>query len=176
MQAAMRFAGEKRVASENDAVNAISALVYRPGKGDGRVHPVVARQPAKGDRTAIGVVEEVVIRGSKGDIRVLARVDTGAARTSLDTDLALRAGLGPVFDRVRVRAAAADEPEERDVVDAKILIAGREFDVAVAVTDRKDMRYHMVVGMDILREAGFLVDPSKGNGPENRPRRAPRSS
>ena len=172
----MRFAGEKCVASENDAVNAISALVYRPAKGDRRVHPVVARQPARGDRTAIGVVEEVVIRGSKGDIRVLARIDTGAARTSLDTDLALRAGLGPVFDRVRVRAAAADEPEERDVVDAKILIAGREFDVAVAVTDRKDMRYHMIVGMDILREAGFLVDPSKGNGPENRPRRAPRSS
>jgi len=145
----MQVAGEKRVASENDAVNAISALVYRPGKGDGRVHPVVARQPAKGDRTAIGVVEEVVIRGSKGDIRVLARVDTGAARTSLDTDLALRAGLGPVFDRVR------------------------EFDVAVAITDRKDMRYHMIVGMDVLREAGFLVDPSKGNERENNTKRAP---
>ncbi|TLZ78940.1 MAG: hypothetical protein E6K08_00050 [Methanobacteriota archaeon] len=153
-------------------------MLYRrsyidPGRETERVHTVVRRQPAKGDRTAIGVVEEVVIRGSKGDIRVLARVDTGAARTSLDTDLALRAGLGPVFDRVRVRAAAADEPEERDVVDAKILIAGREFDVAVAVTDRKDMRYHMIVGMDVLREAGFFVDPSKGNERENHPKRAP---
>ncbi len=147
-------------------------MLYRrvyigPAKGDGRVHTVVARKPPKGNRTAIGVVEEVVVRGSKGDIRVLAKIDTGAARTSLDTDLALRAGLGPVFDRVRVRAAAADEPEERDVVDARVVIAGREFDVAVAVTDRKDMRYHMIVGMDILREAGFLVDPSKGNDREN---------
>src|SRR2546428_11300891 len=150
LDAAMWFAGEKRVASENDAVNAISALVYRPGKGDGRVHPVVRRQPAKGDRTAIGVVEEVVIRGSKGDIRVLARVDTGAARTSLDTDLALRAGLGPVFDRVGVRAAAADEPEERDVVDAKILIAGREFDVAGAVAEPPDKPDHTIVGVDGL--------------------------
>src|SRR3989442_15221166 len=117
----MQVAGEKRVASENDAVNAISALVYRPGKGDGRVHPVVARHPARGDRTAIGVVEEDVIRGSKGDIRVLARVDTGAARTSLDTDLALRAGLVSVFDRVWVRATAAEEPEERDGDETKIL-------------------------------------------------------
>src|SRR2546428_10593047 len=130
-------------------------MLYRrsyidPGRETERVHPVVARQPAKGDRTAIGVVEEVVIRGSKGDIRVLARVDTGAARTSLDTDLALRAGLGPVFDRVRVRAAAADEPEERDVVDAKILIAGREFDVAGAVAEPPDKPDHTIVGVDGL--------------------------
>src|SRR2546428_6143851 len=39
LDAAMWFAGEKRVASENDAVNAISALVYRPGKGDGKGAP-----------------------------------------------------------------------------------------------------------------------------------------
>src|SRR2546426_4646807 len=38
-KAAMPFAGEKCVASENDAVNAISALVYRPGKGDGKGAP-----------------------------------------------------------------------------------------------------------------------------------------
>jgi len=140
------------------------------------VHPVVSERRQQPARTSIGVIEEVTLRGTKGDIRVLARIDTGAARTSLDTDLAARAGLGPVFDRVRVRAAAAHEPEERDVVDARVVIAGREFDVAVAITDRKDMRYHMIVGMDILRDSGFLVDPSKGNGRENegkRPRRNP---
>ncbi len=130
------------------------------------MHPVVSERRRQGDRTTIGIVEEVTLRGSKGDIRVLAKIDTGATRTSLDTDLAARAGLGPVFDRVRVRAAAAHEPEERDVVDARVVIAGREFDVAVAITDRKDMRYHMIVGMDILRDSGFLVDPSKGNGRE----------
>ena len=68
--------------------------------------------------------------------------------------------------RARIRASAADEPEEREVVPAKILIAGREFDVPVAEMDRKDMRYHMIVGMDILRDSGFLIDPSHGNGRE----------
>src|SRR5438309_523534 len=100
---------------------------------------------------------------------------TSSVLTRPEPDLARRAGLVPGFDRVRVRAPAADEPEERDVVDAKILIAGREFDVAVAVTDRKDMRYHMIVGMDVLREAGFLVDPSKGNERESHTKRAPRT-
>jgi hypothetical protein len=125
------------------------------------------REPRVERRTTIPVVEEVTVVGPKGTVRVLARVDTGAARTTLDTDLAARAGLGPVLDRVRIRASAASTPEERDVVHAKVIIEGREFEVPVAVTDRKDMRYHMIVGMDILRDAGFLVDPSKGNGREN---------
>ena len=168
----MRLAGEKRVESENRAVKAISRDVYRPTRRELVVHPTVSERRQRQDRTTIGVVEEVTLRGSKGDIRVLARIDTGASRTSLDTDLAARAGLGPVFDRVRVRAAAAHEPEERDVVDARVVIAGREFEVAVAITDRKDMRYHMIVGMDILRDSGFLVDPSKGNGRENEGKRA----
>ena len=129
----------------------------------------MARQRG-GGRAIIGTVEEVTVIGPKGKVPVRAKIDTGAARTTLDTDLVMRAGLGPVMDRVRIRASAADEPEERDVVAAKVLIAGREFNVPVAVTDRKDMRYHMIVGMDILRNSGFFVDPSKGNGPENGPR------
>jgi hypothetical protein len=124
--------------------------------------PHVAKEGA-----TIGVVEEVTVVGSKGRVAILARIDTGAARTTLDTDLVARVGLGPVMRRVRIRASAADEPQVREVVPAKIIIAGREFDVAVAVTDRKDMRYHMIVGMDILRDSGFLVDPSRGNGREN---------
>jgi hypothetical protein len=122
-------------------------------------------------RATIGVVEEVTVVGPKGRVAILARIDTGAARTTLDTDLVARVGLGPVMDRVRIRASAADEPEEREVVPAKIIIAGREFDVPVAVTDRKDMRYHMIVGIDILRDSGFLIDPSHGNGRENGPER-----
>src|SRR5881296_2116936 len=172
---AMRFAGEKRVVLENRAVKAIFRDGYRPRRRELAVHPVVSERRQRQERPTIGVVEEVTLRGSKGDIRVLARIDTGAARTSLDTDLAARAGLGPVFDRVRVRAAAAHEPEERDVVDARVVIAGREFEVAVAIADRKDMRYHMIVGMDILRDSGFLVDPSKGNGRENEGKRAHRN-
>jgi hypothetical protein len=122
-------------------------------------------------RTTIGVVEKVAVVGPKGTYHVLARVDTGAARTTLDTDLAARVGLGPVLDRVRIRASAADSPETRDVVSARIIIADKEFDLQVAVTDRKDMRYHMIVGMDILRDSGFLVDPSRGNGEENHSKR-----
>ncbi len=115
-------------------------------------------------RKIIGVIEEVILRGPGGEIQTRAKIDTGAARTSVDTDLARKLGLGPVERRIRTRSAAADRPEERDVVKAIIVIGSRAFETHVAVTDRKDMRYHVIVGMDVLRQAGFLISPRKGAG------------
>src|SRR2546426_12681197 len=100
---AMRFAGEKRVESENRAVKAVLRDRYRPRRRELAVHPVVSERRQRQERPTIGVVEEITLRGSKGDIRVLARIDTGAARTRLDTDLAARAGIGRVLARVRGR-------------------------------------------------------------------------
>ncbi len=115
-------------------------------------------------RTIIGVIEEVVLRGPTGEIRVRAKIDTGATRTSIDTDLAKRLGLGPVERRVHTRSAAAERPEERDVVKATLVIDGKGFETHVTVTDRKDMKYHVIVGMDVLRKSGFLISPRKGSG------------
>lgn len=112
----------------------------------------------------IGVIEEVTVRGPNGEIQVRAKVDTGAARTSLDTDLAKRLGLGPVLRHVHIRSAAADHPEKRDVVSAVLEIGGKTFETQVAISDRRDMRYHMIVGMDVLRGSGFLISPRKGAG------------
>lgn len=118
----------------------------------------------KTGRRIIGVIQEVVVRGPAGELRVRAKVDTGAARTTLDTDLAKRLSLGPVLRHVRTRAAAADHPEKREVVSAEIVIAGETFAVQVAVTDRQDMKYHMIVGMDVLARSRFLISPRKGAG------------
>lgn len=92
-----------------------------------------------------------------------AKVDTGAERTTIDTDLAKAAGFGPVLRRVKIRAAAAERPEERDVVRATVVVAGKAFEVEAAITDRKDMRYPVIVGMDILASAGFLINPRKSD-------------
>ena len=113
-------------------------------------------------RKVIGVIEEVTLRGPRGEIQVRAKIDTGAARTSLDTDLARKLGLGPVERRVRIRSAAADRPEVRDVVRATVVIDSKVFETHAAVTDRKDMKYHMIVGMDVLRDSGFLISPRRG--------------
>lgn len=115
-------------------------------------------------RTIVGVIEEVTLRGPKGDIQVRAKIDTGAARTSIDTDLAYRLGLGPVERRIRTRSAAAEHPEVRDVVKATLVIDAKTFETHATVTDRQDMTYHVIVGMDILKKSGFLISPRKGAG------------
>gem|GEM_PF-6494094 len=41
------------------------------------------------------------------------------------------------------------------------MIAGEEFNVAAAIADRSEMKYHVIVGRDILGRAGFLVDAAR---------------
>ncbi len=118
------------------------------------------------EKRIVGAVEPVTVRGKGGSRRVLAKIDTGASRTTIDFDLAAKVGLGPVMDTVRVRAAMSEHAETRPLVDADIIIHGEEFDIPVALTDRGDMRYHVIIGMDILKSGLFLIDPAK-EAPEN---------
>ena len=112
--------------------------------------------------TIVGAIEPVLVRGTSGARRVLARIDTGASRTTIDLELAAKVGLGPVLDTVRVRAAISEHAEMRPLVDAEITISGEKFNVPVAITDRGDMRYHVIIGLDILRSGPFLIDPARG--------------
>ncbi len=158
-------AGEKGVAVKphrnHDNARTHSANRREPSAGALGMTPEKDVRPT---HRIIGVIEQVTLRGPKGEIQVRAKVDTGAARTSIDTDLATKLGLGPVERRVHTRSAAADRPEERDVVKATLIIDGEVFEPHVTVTDRKDMRYHVIVGMDVLRKSSFLVSPRKGAG------------
>lgn len=113
------------------------------------------------DRTVVGVVCEVVISGDRGSETVRARVDTGAHRTSVDTELAAKVGLGPVTDIVKVRAASRNHTETRPLVQARVRLDDEEFEIPVSIADRKDMKFPVIIGMDILEEGNFLVDVSR---------------
>src|SRR3989454_5427895 len=89
---AMRFTGEKRVESGNRAVKAILRDGYRPRRRELAVHPVVSERRQRQERPTIGVVEEVTLRGGKGDIRGLVRIDTGSGPSRLDTVVPPRSG------------------------------------------------------------------------------------
>lgn len=115
-------------------------------------------------RRVIGVIERVIVRGKAAEVKVLAKIDTGASRTTVDTLIAARAGLGPVLGNVRIRQSISKHPETRPLVEAALVIAGEEFDVAAAIADRSEMKYHVIVGMDILTKARFLIDPARGGG------------
>jgi hypothetical protein len=112
------------------------------------------------DRIVIGPIEYVKVIGHNGEARVKGKIDTGATRTSVDVWLAANIGLGPTVDVAKVKSAL-DEVRSRPLVRGIVEIAGEEFALAVSVDDRSDMRYPVLIGMDILRLGRFLIDPTK---------------
>jgi len=115
----------------------------------------------KKERVIIGPIEFVKVIGHHGEARVKGKIDTGATRTSVDVWLAANIGLGPTVDVAKVKSALLDEARSRPLVRSIVEIAGEKFALPVSVNDRSDMRYPVLVGMDILSTGRFLIDPTK---------------
>jgi hypothetical protein len=110
-------------------------------------------------KTVIGLTEPVTIVGPKGDTKeVVARIDTGATKSSIDVKLAADLSLGPIIKAKLVRSASGTGL--RAVVNAKIDLADKEIKTEFTLADRSHMKYSVLIGQNILRE-GFLIDPSK---------------
>ncbi len=133
---------------------------------------------AERDKLIIGAEEEVLIL--PWEIRLRARVDTGAATSSLDARnirVRRRSGKRSVRftlvsdDGSRValdlplsgyhRVASADSGiERRPVVRIAICVAGLRGETEVSLNDRSSMQYRMLLGRNAL-EGRFLVDVSR---------------
>ena len=119
------------------------------------------RMPAtqRGDTPLIGYIEEVVASGTSGSVTALAKSDTGATRTSLDTSLAAEIGAGPIKSMTRVKSGSVKSGKARPVVDLVIGIGGRQHTVTASVEDRSHMDYPLLLGRDILQH--YQVDVRK---------------
>lgn len=122
----------------------------------------------KKEPIVIGPIEYVKVTGHNGEARVKGKVDTGSTRTSVDVWLAANIGLGPTVDVAKVKSAFLDEVRTRPLVCGVVEIAGEIFNLPVTVNDRSDMRYPVLIGMDILKSGRFLIDPTKKAPPSYR--------
>ena len=104
-------------------------------------------------RNVIGLTEEVAIKGKK----VIARVDTGARRCSIDKELAKELKLGPVIAEKRFVSAVGQA--KRPVVEEEIHIDGSVVKVLLNISDRSKMKYRVLIGREALRKGNFLIDP-----------------
>lgn len=107
----------------------------------------------------VGLVEKVIVYGGSGSKEVLAKVDTGADRCSIDSELAAELRLGPVIKTKSIRSAHGNSL--RLVVSGEIVLAGSRIRCSFTVADRRTMRYPVLVGKDVLRKNEFLIDPCK---------------
>jgi len=112
------------------------------------------RQPE--DVTTIGYTEDVLVSGTSGTERIIAKSDTGAARTSIDTRLAAEIGAGPIKSMTKIRSGSVKSGKSRPVVDIVVGVGGDRHTVAASLEDRSHMDYQLLLGRDILEH--YQVD------------------
>ena len=135
---------------------------------DDRVHELAATlddsvpecKPApvdrSGERTTVGYTERVVVSGTDGSTQVVAKSDTGATRTSIDTALAAEVGAGPIQKTTTVRSGSSKQSRTRPLVDIVVGVGGTQHTVTASVEDRSHMDYPLLLGRDILQD--YQVD------------------
>ena len=105
-------------------------------------------------KTVIGLTEKVLINGQE----VEAKIDTGATTSSIDAKLASKLKLGPIVRTSTVRSSHGKRV--RIVVEADLQIKDRKIKTHFNITPRKEMKYKVLIGINILKN-NFLIDPSK---------------
>jgi RimK family alpha-L-glutamate ligase len=120
-----------------------------------RPEPTAANAPAP----TIGYTEEVVVSGTSGSTTTMAKSDTGATRSSIDTGLAAEIGAGPIKSMTRIRSGSVKQGKARPVVDLVVGIGGTQHTVTASVEDRSHMNYPLLLGRDILQH--YQVDVRK---------------
>jgi len=116
-----------------------------------------ASRPRGNEETSVvGYTEEVLVSGTSGTERVVAKSDTGASRTSIDTRLAAEIGAGPIKSMTKVRSGSVKSGKARPVVDIVVGLAGDRHTVAASLEDRGHMDYPLLLGRDILQH--YQVD------------------
>jgi alpha-L-glutamate ligase-like protein len=109
----------------------------------------------------ISAIEKITIKGEKNELRrkkVLAKVDTGAWRTSISETLAGELGLleqNNILWSKKVKSSLG--MEERPVINLTFWIAGRKITTPASVAKRMALKYPIIIGRKNLK--GFLVDP-----------------
>jgi RimK family alpha-L-glutamate ligase len=108
---------------------------------------------------SIGYIEEVVVSGTSGSKKTFAKSDTGAKRSSIDTNLAAEVGAGPIRSVTKIRSGSQKASKSRPVVDLVVAIGGTRHTVTASVEDRGHMQYPLLLGRDILQH--YQVDVRK---------------
>ena len=131
--------------------------------------------PSEGNRVqaqekiTIGLVEDVILL--PWGIKLPARIDTGAAHSSLDArGLTIKDNIAefklpkkygglqlrlPIIDWQTIRSA--ESKERRPVVEVELCVGPKQLRARVNLNDRSQVRYPLIIGRDILR-GNFVVD------------------
>lgn len=103
----------------------------------------------------IGLIEPVKVM----DRKILAKVDTGAKRSSMDLSLARKLGLTKDLWGIK-KIKSANGEEYRPVIKTRVKFANRVLPATFTITRRENLKHKILIGVDVLKN-GFIVDASK---------------
>tara|TARA_Y100000034_G_C6635281_1_gene277513 strand:- start:110 stop:466 length:357 start_codon:yes stop_codon:yes gene_type:complete len=110
------------------------------------------------NRPILGLTEKVTIIGNNGkEEKLIARIDTGATSSSVDTRIAEMLELGPVIREKTVKSASGIT--KRPIVVVKVKVDGTTLEEEFTLADRTHMTYPALLGQNILKKGQFLIDP-----------------
>lgn len=110
------------------------------------------------DKVILGLTEKIKLLGNK-EVELIARIDTGATSSSVDSNLAEELSLGPVIRTKIVKSASG--VKKRPIIKAKIILKDIEIEEEFTLADRGHMTYPLLIGQNILKKGNFLIDPNK---------------
>ncbi len=106
------------------------------------------------ERLTVALIEPVILEnGSK----LYAKIDTGADSSSIDKELAKELGDKKIQSHKIIRSALGRH--RRPTVNISLELQGKKFEERFSLSDRSHLKYKVLIGKDILRKEGFLVDP-----------------
>lgn len=110
----------------------------------------------------LSVIEEVEFNYGGTKIKTNAKIDTGALRTSLDTELVRNLGLEPLEKKILIKAASGQQL--RPSVKVKFRLKGKDIHTVATIAQRSHLQYPLIVGRRDLK--GFLVNPEIKETPD----------
>lgn len=110
-------------------------------------------------KTVIGLAEPVTIFSKAGVKKtIMAKIDTGASKSSVDVNLASQLKLGPIIKSKLVKSASGNKL--RPVIETNIQLADKKMKEEFTLADRWHMKYRVLIGQNVLKH-GYLIDASK---------------
>lgn len=135
---------------------------------------LVPEKGKAGEKITIGEVEDVVLMPWR--LKLPARIDTGATKSSLDArELKVKNNMAefklpkkygslqlrlPVVDWVDVKGA--DFKEKRPVVEITFCLGPKLIHAQVTLNDRSSVKYPLIIGRNVLKD-NFVVDCMHSN-------------
>ena len=111
------------------------------------------------EKTVLGPSEDIVVYGEEKSKKTVARIDTGASKSSIDVSLASELQLGPIVKTSKIRSASGKGV--RPVIKVKVKIKNKTFTGLFTLATREHMNYKVLIGRNILKKGNFLIDPKK---------------